>query len=67
MAATEALYIPKTAQEGLIQYHRTVSTLVERQWRIKSQLRNVDLAYLREQDLTEENVRAKIANRYGPF
>ena len=65
MAATEALYIPKLAQEGLIQYHRTVSTLVERQWRIKSQLRNVDLAYLREQDLTDENIRAKIANRYG--
>lgn len=65
MAATESLYIPKTAQEGLVQYHRTVSTLVERQWRIKSNLRNIDLAYLREQDLTDENVRAKIANRYG--
>lgn len=65
MAATEALYIPKLAQEGLVQYHRTVSTLVERQWRIKSQLRNIDLAYLREQDLTDENIRAKIANRYG--
>ena len=65
MAATEALYIPKLAQEGLVQYHRTVSTLVERQWRIKSNLRNIDLAYLREQDLTEENIRAKIANRYG--
>lgn len=65
MAATEALYIPKTAQEGLIQYHRVVSTLVERQWRIKSNMRNIDLAYLREQDLTDENIRAKIANRYG--
>ena len=65
MAATEALYIPKLAQEGLIQYHRTVSTLVEKQWRLKDQMRNVDLAYLREQDLTTENIRAKIANRYG--
>jgi hypothetical protein len=65
MASTESLYIPKTAQEGLVQYHRTVSTLVERQWRIKANLRNIDLAYLREQDLTDENIRAKIANRYG--
>lgn len=65
MAATESFNIPKLAQEGLVQYHRTVSTLVERQWRIKHNLRNIDLAYLREQDLTNENIRAKIANRYG--
>jgi hypothetical protein len=65
MASTESLYIPKKSQEGLIQYHRTASTLVERQWRLKDQMRNIDLAYLREQDLTTDTYKAKIANRYG--
>jgi hypothetical protein len=65
MAATQAFPLPKLAQEGLIQYHRTASTLVERQWNLREQMRSIDLAYIREQDWTTENRRAEIANRLG--
>lgn len=65
MAADQAFNIPVPAQQGLIQYHRTASTLVERQWNLRESMRQIDLAYLREQDRTEDNIRAQIANRYG--
>jgi hypothetical protein len=65
MAQTQGFQIPKLAQDGLIQYHRTASTLVERQWNLKEQYRQIDLAYIREQDWTNENRRAQLANTYG--
>jgi len=65
MAATQTFPLSKTTQEGLIQYHRTASTLVDRQWNIREQMRQIDLAYIREQDYTIENRRAQIANAYG--
>jgi hypothetical protein len=34
-------------------------------WNIREQLRAIDLAYIRENDLTKENIRARVANRYG--
>ena len=65
MAADQAFNIPKNVQEGLIQYHRTASTLIERQWNLREQMLNIDLAYLREHDNTVENQRARIYNRAG--
>ena len=65
MAATQSFPLPKLAQDGLIQYHRTASTLVERQWNLREQMRTIDLAYIREQDWTSEHRRAEIANRFG--
>lgn len=65
MAADQAFNIPPHVQQGLIQYHRTASTLVERQWNLRESMRQIDLAYLREQDNTTENQRAKISNRLG--
>ena len=65
MAANQAFPLPKLAQEGLVQYHRTASTLVERQWNLREQMRSIDLAYIREQDWTSEHRRAEIANRFG--
>jgi hypothetical protein len=65
MASTQSFPLPKVAQEGLVHYHRTASTLVERQWNLREQMRTIDLAYMREQDWTTEHRRAEIANRYG--
>ncbi len=65
MAATQAFQISKVAQEGLVNYHRTASTLVDRQWNLRDRMRKIDLAYIREQDWTTENRRAEIANNYG--
>jgi hypothetical protein len=65
MAANQAFPLPKLAQDGLIHYHRTASTLVERQWNLREQMRTIDLAYMREQDWTTEHRRAEISNRFG--
>lgn len=65
MAANQAFPLPKLAQEGLIHYHRTASTLVERQWNLREQMRTIDLAYIREQDQTTEHRRAELANKLG--
>jgi hypothetical protein len=65
MAGTQAFPISEESQRAFIQYHRNAATLVERQWNLRNQLINVDLAYLREQDREKETVRADIANTYG--
>lgn len=65
MAPTTAFQISKASQEGLIQYHRTAPTVISQQWDIKEQMRQVDISYIREADMTDENVRARLANTYG--
>jgi len=65
MVAPTPFPLSRVSQEAFIQYHRTASTLVERQWNLRSQMRNIDLAYLREQDDTIENRRAEYANMLG--
>jgi len=57
--------VPKAAQQGILQFHRQCYSLLNQQWNIREQLRQVDLAYMREKDQTTENLRAKIANKYG--
>lgn len=65
MAQTIAQLIPKKSQEALVEYHKYISTITERQWNLRSMFRNIDLAYMREQDLTEEHLRARVSNRFG--
>lgn len=65
MAATQSFNIPSAAQESFIQYHRNASTLPEQRWNLREQMRQIDLAYIREQDWTTENRRAQIANSFG--
>lgn len=65
MVAPTSFPLSAASQDAFIQYHRTASTLVERQWNLRSQMRNIDLAYLREQDDTKENRRAEYANMLG--
>lgn len=57
--------LPKTAQEGILEFHRQCYSLLNQQWNIREQLRQVDLAYMRELDATEDHWRAKLANKYG--
>jgi hypothetical protein len=59
------MILPKTAQEGLLQFHRQCYSLLNQQWNIREQMRNADLKYMREGDWTEEHQRAKISNKYG--
>lgn len=65
MAFTQSFPLSKFAQDGLIQYHRSMSTLVERQWNLRQQMRDIDIAYLREQDNTADHRRAEIVNAGG--
>jgi len=65
MAQTQAFNLSKVSQEGLIQFHRTAPTLVDRQWNIREQMRLIDVAYIREADMTVEQNRAAFANLMG--
>lgn len=65
MAQTQAFNLSKVSQEGLIQFHRTAPTLVDRQWNIREQMRLIDVAYIRETDMTVEQNRAAFANLMG--
>lgn len=59
------MLIPKTAQQGIIQYHYQCNTLINAQWNLRENMRIIDLAYQREQNWTEDNVQAILANRRG--
>lgn len=65
MASATPTLIPDKSQEAIIQFERACYTMLQNQWNIREQMRQVDLAYIREQDWTKENVRARLANRYG--
>jgi hypothetical protein len=57
--------LPRKTQEALIQYHHQCYMLQTSNWNIRDQMRQIDLAYIRENDFTQENLRAKAANKYG--
>lgn len=59
------MVISKIAQTGVIAYLRQCTDLTTSQWNIRNRLRQIDLSYIREQDFTQENIRARIANTYG--
>lgn len=57
--------ISKTSQDGILEFLKQAQGLTNNTWNIREQLERVDRSYMREQDITKEHVRAKIANRYG--
>jgi hypothetical protein len=65
MAGTVAQFVPKTAQQAFLDYHKFASVTVERHWNLRSRMRDLDLLYLRERDQTQEHLRAANANRRG--
>lgn len=62
--ATPMLLYVKS-QAAIIEYHKQCYNMLNQQWNLREQMREVDLLYIREQDYTEEKQRAKRANRYG--
>jgi hypothetical protein len=65
MSAATPLIIPDKSQEAIIQFHRQCYSMLNQQWNVREQMRQIDLAYIRENDWTVENQRAKLANKYG--
>lgn len=59
------MMISKQAQAALVQYSQQCTVAQNINWDIRGQLLRADLAYIRENDLTKENVRARVANAYG--
>lgn len=59
------MLIPKKSQEAIINYHRSCYTMLASHWNIREQMREIDLQYQREKDLTKNKQDAKVANRYG--
>lgn len=65
MAATTPQYVSKNSQEALKHQHISINEIMNRQWNFREQMRTIDLAYIREQDWTEEQWKARLANRAG--
>lgn len=65
MTPNTPMTLPKNAQEGLLKFYRQCYSLLNQQWNIREQFRQIDLQYIREKDYTEEHARAKLANKYG--
>lgn len=65
MTPSTPMNLSKSAQDGIIQFHRQAYALLNQQWNIREQMRQIDLAYIREQDWTTEHRRAQLANKYG--
>lgn len=65
MASATPMILPRKAQDGIIQYAKSCFQLMQTENNIRSNMRTIDLAYMREQDLSSTHARAKAANAYG--
>ena len=65
MATNTTLTISKSSQAGLIEFQRQCYNMLNAQWNVREQMRQVDLTYLRERDQTSVHKKSQLANRYG--
>lgn len=56
---------PAESQDAIIAFSKQCYGVLNQQWNIREQMRQIDLAYLRESDLTTEAQRARIALKRG--
>lgn len=65
MSTANAFQVQKRSQQAIIEYSRQCYNLLNQQWNIREQMRQTDLNYMRENDFTTEQFKAKTANVYG--
>jgi hypothetical protein len=65
MATTQSFNLPTKVQDSFIQYHKRAYEMMNQQWNFREQMRNIDLHYMREADITPEQLKARIANKLG--
>jgi hypothetical protein len=65
MASNTPTLVPKKSQEGITEYVKSAYQSLGSQWDLRAKLRAMDLAYMREQDLSKENAQARRANANG--
>lgn len=63
--ANTPVLIPIKAQQGIIEMSKQCHQQFRTNWNLRESMREVDLAYAREADMTAEHLKAKKANRYG--
>lgn len=56
---------PQGSQQRIVGFLQNCVQLNNTNWNIKDRLLNIDRAYMRETDMTEEQMKAKLANRLG--
>jgi hypothetical protein len=64
-APNTPMFVPQKAQEGIIQFHKSCYQQQLQNWNIRENMRQIDLAYIREQNWTSKSRQAILANRYG--
>lgn len=65
MASNTPMILPRKAQDGIVQYAKSCFQLMQTENNLRSNMRKIDLAYMREQDLSSTHSKAKAANAYG--
>lgn len=65
MAQDDILKIKPDSQEKLIRYIEACYAIRDEGWQLKNRLEEVDRAYMRESDYSEEQRKAKLANKAG--
>jgi hypothetical protein len=65
MATNLPILLSQSSQAGILEFSKQCYNLLGSNYNIREQMRKVDLAYMRENDLTSENQKAKLSNRYG--
>ena len=53
------------SQQSIIEYWRNCYSIFNSTWNLREQLLSIDRAYMREQDYSPEQIRARLANTYG--
>jgi hypothetical protein len=65
MATNTPMIISKNAQAGILAFSKQCYNMLNQQWNVREQMRKIDLAYMREVDLTATQSKSKLANNYG--
>lgn len=65
MAADTPFILSKKIQDAVLEYQRQCYQLTNSQFNIRESMRAIDLEYIRENDATSENLKARLANSYG--
>ena len=65
MAGATPTILSQKTQDAIIAFHTQCYNMLQEQWNIRSMLEQIDRAYIRENDFTVANLRAKAANNAG--
>jgi len=65
MAANTPLLLSKKSQAALKEFYSQTFRSLQTNWNIRTRMREIDLAYIRENDWTQENMRARLVNKAG--